>query len=593
MFQLKKWSFLNNTRIMKKSHLLKYISLLAFLIFSSDLTAQTNEHVNIDSLIQYLKNSGVKTYTWSIDQNNSWEDLKNSLPKLKIAGISINIALMPPSVISPSVPFDFDFIQWAKEIANLSLRYSNIKSYLIEDLKENINLNLLSVSYIESVKALSKAINPKLDIKFLSTSNTYYVSNYGNDSNTGLSPDSAWATTKKVNSSIFYPGDSVLFKRGDSWIGENVTISGLSYYPQLYLTHSGISSKSIYFGAYGTGNRPYFKSQGNDGIGILVAGSYIIVDNLNIDSSYYSAMLVWGHNVEIKNCELEHSAEGIILENTYGSIHHNYIHDLITNNLLFSRWGAIAVNCVGQVSNSEIYNNLIVNAIVEDWDCSDGGFVDFNLEGEAITNIYIHHNIVNNANDFFEFTTSTHGSVSNITWAYNSFYKVDLNNDMSYVDCFVMASLTDITYSNLQLINNTIYDNVCKPADGSGLFSWNITGDKADSLTSDQVILTNNIIVTDSTGIIPLHLHGTFGGSNNIFYRYDGSTELWRTANGFTLTGLGIVADPLFSNISTYNFRPSTGSPAIGAGIAKGYITDLLGNTVSSTTPTIGAYEKQ
>ena len=87
---------------------------------SSVLTS--NGHINTDSLIQYLTNSGSKTYTWSIDQNNSWEDLKNSLPELKIAGISISVSLMPPTNASPSEPFGFDFINWAKEIANLSLR---------------------------------------------------------------------------------------------------------------------------------------------------------------------------------------------------------------------------------------------------------------------------------------------------------------------------------------------------------------------------------------------------------------------------------------------------------------------------------------
>ena len=96
----------------------------------------TNGHINTDSLIQYLTNSGSKTYTWRIDQNNSWEDLKNSLPELKIAGISITVSLMPPTNSSPSEPFGLDFIMWAKEIANLSLRYSNLKGYQLKIFKK-------------------------------------------------------------------------------------------------------------------------------------------------------------------------------------------------------------------------------------------------------------------------------------------------------------------------------------------------------------------------------------------------------------------------------------------------------------------------
>ncbi len=61
----------------------------------------SNEHINTDSLIQYLTTSGLKTYTWQIDKDNSWDDLKISLPDLKIAGISIYVSLMPPTIIHP------------------------------------------------------------------------------------------------------------------------------------------------------------------------------------------------------------------------------------------------------------------------------------------------------------------------------------------------------------------------------------------------------------------------------------------------------------------------------------------------------------
>ncbi|MFT5863666.1 MAG: hypothetical protein ACI828_002332, partial [Flavobacteriales bacterium] len=36
---------------------------------------------------------------------------------------------------------------------------------------------------------------------------TYYVSNNGDDTNSGLSPNDPWLTINKVNSSIFLPGD--------------------------------------------------------------------------------------------------------------------------------------------------------------------------------------------------------------------------------------------------------------------------------------------------------------------------------------------------------------------------------------------------
>ena len=73
---------------------------------------------------------------------------------------------------------------------------------------------------------------------------TYYVKNEGNDANDGLSHETAWATVDLVNNSIFNPGDSVLFNRGDFW-NENLI-------PQ----YSGDIYNNIVFGAYGTGDKP-------------------------------------------------------------------------------------------------------------------------------------------------------------------------------------------------------------------------------------------------------------------------------------------------------------------------------------------------
>ena len=72
----------------------------------------------------------------------------------------------------------------------------------------------------------------------------YYISNSGNDSNSGISQATAWATLSKVNNSAFVAGDNVLFKRGDIWR------------EQLIIPSSGTSSNPIIFEAYGAGNDP-------------------------------------------------------------------------------------------------------------------------------------------------------------------------------------------------------------------------------------------------------------------------------------------------------------------------------------------------
>ena len=66
----------------------------------------------------------------------------------------------------------------------------------------------------------------------------YFLSNDGNDSSDGLTPESAWKTLGRLNAAALTAGDGVFFRRGDIFRGSIVTVSGVSY------------------GAYGTGEKP-------------------------------------------------------------------------------------------------------------------------------------------------------------------------------------------------------------------------------------------------------------------------------------------------------------------------------------------------
>ena len=74
----------------------------------------------------------------------------------------------------------------------------------------------------------------------------YYLSSTGSDANTGLSPVSPWETISKLNGAIgsVVSGDSILFKRGDS------------FYGTLNIANSGTISNPIVIAAYGTGAKP-------------------------------------------------------------------------------------------------------------------------------------------------------------------------------------------------------------------------------------------------------------------------------------------------------------------------------------------------
>lgn len=74
----------------------------------------------------------------------------------------------------------------------------------------------------------------------------YYVSAKGNDAANGLTPSTSWLTIEKINKTKFFPGDSILFKRGDAW-REGEALYGLS---------NGKYRNPVVFGAYGIGAKP-------------------------------------------------------------------------------------------------------------------------------------------------------------------------------------------------------------------------------------------------------------------------------------------------------------------------------------------------
>jgi len=179
----------------------------------------------------------------------------------------------------------------------------------------------------------------------------FFLSNTGNDSNTGTSEVSAWATISRANSALaeFNPGDRLLFKRGDV------------FYGTLIITKSGTAGSPITIGAYGTGNKPIitgFRSLTgwiNEGNGIYSSSitSESLTNMVVIDGVQY-AMGRWpdvsynifesaSTNVSITDTELSSSqdwtgAEVAIRKNDW-SIDRCRIDDHTGDNLIYTSLG--------------------------------------------------------------------------------------------------------------------------------------------------------------------------------------------------------------------------------------------------------------
>jgi hypothetical protein len=80
----------------------------------------------------------------------------------------------------------------------------------------------------------------------------YVDSSHGNDANSGLSEDQAWATLDKVNAHRFVAGDRLLFRAGQSWTGR--------FAPK----GSGAAEAPIVATSYGDGAKPLIAGGGAD-----------------------------------------------------------------------------------------------------------------------------------------------------------------------------------------------------------------------------------------------------------------------------------------------------------------------------------------
>jgi len=112
------------------------------------------------------------------------------------------------------------------------------------------------------------------------TTFTYYYmdATLGDDAHPGTKVE-PWQTVAKVNATSFLPGDHILFKRGETWRNEVVTIA-----------ESGTFGHPIYLGCYGSGALPIF-----DGSIILGAPTYKWTVSANGTNEYYLELAAGGN----------------------------------------------------------------------------------------------------------------------------------------------------------------------------------------------------------------------------------------------------------------------------------------------------------
>ncbi len=137
----------------------------------------------------------------------------------------------------------------------------------------------------------------------------YYIdSENGDDENKGTTPEKAWKTLERVDSTVFAPGDNILFKAGTYYSGR--------IKPQ----GSGTQNQPIVIDMYGDGAKPCVAAQGQFLEALLLYNvEYWEISNLEITNTG-------------KEREPDRAGVRIVAEN-FGTAHHIYLRNLYVHNV--------------------------------------------------------------------------------------------------------------------------------------------------------------------------------------------------------------------------------------------------------------------
>ncbi|MCA9888098.1 MAG: putative Ig domain-containing protein [Anaerolineae bacterium] len=393
------------------------------------------------------------------------------------------------------------------------------------------------------------------------TGRTFYVDSVnGNDSNDGLTPQTAWRRSVRAANPELRPGDTVLFRRGRVFNDYQMTI-----------TASGTASARITFGAYGDGAPPIFENT-QPGIyrtAIQVQANYITVHDVIIRNTREHGINNFGNNNIFENIEVYGTGMGIRTHGNNTTIRNNYVHDLImivNDSNWDNDYGVMGI-VVSQGDGHFIYGNRLVNLIQNSIDYGkDGAALEVYSEGTT-SNIHFYGNYIENCDNFLEIGSYQVKVLNNALLHHNI-----VNNCRGVAAAHVAGSgsqySTDI--NGLYIDNNTFINAKA---------FWISRAPKPDTF-----YVRNNIFYMDS--ISGFHHDGRYIRKNNIYF----APDIGSSISGYTLDPTEVIINPL---LNTSDFTLAKGSPAINSGYPVTYTSDYSGQNFPVNNPDIGAYEDQ
>lgn len=424
----------------------------------------------------------------------------------------------------------------------------------------------------------------------LSNTASFATNYYVDPSSTATSANGTlaypWKTIAQVNSgtTLLNPGDSVLFKRGQSYSG------------RLTISRSGSATAPIVYSNYGSGSLPEFNNAITDIINITNK-QYIVIDGIKIiDNSIsttdhsiqakisYAINLENSPNCSIKNCDISLVGVGIAVlagsDNT--TITGNYMHNMrMVRNTPTSvnpddDYGANPM-VIGS-SNNRITNNRFEECWALSYDYGyDGGAVE--LFGATMNNNMVMYNTAINCNGFMEIGSSSNGTAQNNIVAYNKIINCGI------IGVYQNGSTFSVSVNNLQYYNNTVVETVKQYSQPSVMFWMAGTG------SAGMVVVKNNIFwLSSGVNVASSKFNsGQMVHSNNIYRMSSGSL-------GITLNNSELLSTnaSLFTSVSggpaDWNYTLPSTSAAVNFGTNVGLVKDFAGNPINGN-PDAGMLE--